>query len=200
MKYFFTALLLLFPLLSYTQIYQAGQSYQTNSAHFTRWDFSAGGVLSVNTLKESRSSETLFDAQYGAELRGLFYPFSFLGIGLQGQYFTAEVSSSPINEYNQTRLGLLVKAIPAPEFFPRSYFIFGYGNTKREAELFKKWAVKENSPYYMLGLGAEEKIWKQLTGAIEVRGVYNKKKNLGSLFTYSHHWEYELALRLGWLF
>lgn len=190
-------LLFSFPAVSSAQIYTAGSGYYPKEPSVLfPWEASLGLTGSFSPVKEA-NGERLINLQGGVSARVLYYWAPWMGIGLEGTWFSSESGSSLIDKFCMRRGGVVGKFIAASETSTRSYGLLAAGFTRREAEYSFDLKEHKTSAYFAFGLGVETDVSDSSFIGAEVRGIYNTSSDVGHFSYLVSHWEAEGSLRFG---
>lgn len=179
---------------AFGQVYQAGHR-EERQEKLARWEVSAAwgrAGAGVNDLGGGH----LVKKEEALSLRGLYYAAPWVGVGLEGTWFSDE--HFPLNNtYEHARYGAVVKGIITPHTRPSLYVLGGVGRSNRELSYLGGIHHKKHSMYASVGVGIEMPLAYGIFAAAELQRIYNAHRQLDGLVKLRRHWETAYALRLG---
>lgn len=196
-KWFIFFLLICFPFFSFGQQYRAGQ--KTVSPSFDKWEISAAWVVSSQEAGVKNGSTSL-DGLHGFSARALFYPLSYLGVGVEGTQFTDEKITPLVTSYKARQLGVVGKLSLSPNTNPRVYITVGAGKAfykLRYASMVRRSEDKKDITYLTGGLGVEVDVYKSIFFALEGRLFYHTQTELTDFYALSKKMSFDGRFGLG---
>ncbi len=182
-------------------IYRAGKTSSTPS-DLWHGEVSADYLFSSLQLQDF-AEEYASSALRGVSMRALWSPLPWLSAGLEYTHFgKTDLVPAFVEAYRASRVGGIVKLTLSPNTYPRLYLIGGYGQTHHKLDfrplLGIQWqAVDKHIPYWMLGLGVETDVWKNVFAGLEGNIYWNQGRTLGRKHQVDSRVDTAIRLRLG---
>ena len=176
-----------------------GGSGRPFGKEFSRWEVSAGWEGSSGELELAASDRSTSGA-HGVFGRALYYPYRYMGLGIEGTYFASQSFGPLVDKYHKSRLGVVAKIHLSPNTNPRVYVLAGAGTTKHTltyASPFDQSRDHKQIFYGMVGLGFEADIYKNLFIAAEGQFQYNRRTQVAKWFALKDRWDTVFHLGAG---
>ena len=152
---------------------------------------------------ELNNQELTTSSLHGMGLRALWTPLTWMSIGVEMDRFGKKsMPEAFVSSYKTNRVGAVIKFTLSPDTAPRVYALVGYGRTSHRiaydhsSVITATWPgqEKKNIRYWMLGLGLETDVWKNVFVGIEGNVLRHQTTQL--MRYYQTHSKTETALRL----
>ena len=142
----------------------------------------------------------------GWNVRALWTPVSWLSVGAEMTQFNEEdLKDFFVSAYKTQRVGGLVKFTLSPNTSPRVYVVGGYGRTTHQLDYVhsfirtRTWPNhdKKNIPYWLIGLGLEVDVWRNLFVGVEGNLTHHQSTKLVHYYKTDSNKETTVRVRAG---
>lgn len=181
------------PLGTAAQVYHAGED-SAETAAVKHWEVSVGWIHSNQRVQDNAAISVLQNTQ-GITARGLYYPWRWLGVGLEGAWMEQKDFLGD-NSYDDTRYGFISKWVLTPDTKPVAYLLLGTGMRTQKLKYLNLRQHTKDTWYAQGGLGVEVEIYGGWFVAAEALMMYHGKE-IDAFLEQGKRWERILAIRGG---
>ena len=175
----------------------AKEDHLPSAAKAHHWvELSVGATRSFGRLKDGGGYTQLTHLN-GLSGRALVAFLPWLSVGAEGTWFEKEKDIAYVSSYKARRYGLIGKFTLTPDTEPKVYLLGGYGKTKQSFTYLFPLNETHQTNYFLVGVGLDVDIWKNIFLAAEGYGLYNTHRHISRFFEQQHRLETGVLVRVG---